>query len=381
MSATAAGFREDARDAELVGLAYQAAGGAVPWDRFLDALRRRCSAHAATLFDYDYVDSATRFIGAVGIDRSMLVSYAAHYGSSNLWVLAQRNSVSGSVVLSQDLASLEQLRRNECFNHWHRPQEFDFAIGSNIEVTARSTLKLGVLRGEVEGPMGAEQKALFECLMPHLQHAMRLANSRDECAARLQALQLACEDSATAVLTLAVTGRVVDLNAAAQRILDRADGLRLGPAGRVELGTPEGQRSFQRLLHQALAGQFGPDSVVGMPVARASGGKNYFVEVQRLSSPPADPMRSEAAAVFVMLIRDPQARRAIRESVLEQTLHLTPAEARLTARLADGLELREAAKALGIAESTARFVLKHVLAKTGCHRQVELLRMVYGLSG
>ena len=58
---------------------------------------------------------------------------------------------------------------------------------------------------------------------------------------------------------------------------------------------------------------------------------------------------------------------------LKDRFNLTPAEARLLARLMTGESLRSCAKALGIKYETARSSLKSVFLKTGTHSQTELV--------
>ncbi|WP_169775802.1 helix-turn-helix transcriptional regulator, partial [Escherichia coli] len=57
-----------------------------------------------------------------------------------------------------------------------------------------------------------------------------------------------------------------------------------------------------------------------------------------------------------------------------------PAEARLAARLKEGLSLKEAAEELGIAVNTARNQVKSVFEKLGVNRQSDLIRHLTELS-
>ena len=61
---------------------------------------------------------------------------------------------------------------------------------------------------------------------------------------------------------------------------------------------------------------------------------------------------------------------------LKDRFDLTPAEARLVARLMTGESLRSCAKALGIKYETLRSRLKSVFQKTKTHRQAELVMVV-----
>ena len=54
---------------------------------------------------------------------------------------------------------------------------------------------------------------------------------------------------------------------------------------------------------------------------------------------------------------------------------LSPAEEKLADAVIAGVPLNEAAEKLGIQLSTARTRLKTIQAKTGCHRQLDLVRL------
>lgn len=82
------------------------------------------------------------------------------------------------------------------------------------------------------------------------------------------------------------------------------------------------------------------------------------------------------AALF---IGDPKQRTGDPFENLGRLYGLTPAESRLAWLLVGDFSLAEAAAQLGIAQSTARTVLKRVLAKTGTRRQASLVRLL--LSG
>jgi len=63
-------------------------------------------------------------------------------------------------------------------------------------------------------------------------------------------------------------------------------------------------------------------------------------------------------------------------NLLAGTFGLSPAEARLASIMAGGVDLRTAAGELGVARDTARNQLKAIFAKTGAHRQSELVELL-----
>jgi len=61
---------------------------------------------------------------------------------------------------------------------------------------------------------------------------------------------------------------------------------------------------------------------------------------------------------------------------LRETYELTRQEARVGTLIGEGHTIRDAARDLGIRESTARWHLKNVFSKLDIHRQVELVRLI-----
>jgi DNA-binding CsgD family transcriptional regulator len=78
-----------------------------------------------------------------------------------------------------------------------------------------------------------------------------------------------------------------------------------------------------------------------------------------------------------VVIKDPHARLHASTSSrreLAELYGLTRAEERLLHFILDGLGLFEAAERLGVSRNTARTHMKRIYAKTGTHRQAELMR-------
>ena len=83
----------------------------------------------------------------------------------------------------------------------------------------------------------------------------------------------------------------------------------------------------------------------------------------------------------LLLIHDPDRTVPLPAERLCRVFGLTPAEAKLAAALAGGSTLGQYADRASIKIGTARWYLKQVLAKTGVHRQSELVRNVIATVG
>lgn len=92
--------------------------------------------------------------------------------------------------------------------------------------------------------------------------------------------------------------------------------------------------------------------------------------------PPYGPVSAPLKRTAMLVLRDPARPAMLPVDDLERLFGLSPAEARLATRLADGDGLDEAAQMLGISRNTARSQLQSVFTKTGVNRQGDLVRLL-----
>ena len=78
----------------------------------------------------------------------------------------------------------------------------------------------------------------------------------------------------------------------------------------------------------------------------------------------------------LLVLSDLDVERPPNTTLIAQAFGLTPAETRLASLIATGLSLGQAAEELGVARETVRARLKAVFAKTGTHRQGELVALL-----
>ena len=111
-----------------------------------------------------------------------------------------------------------------------------------------------------------------------------------------------------------------------------------------------------------------------MLVARPSGKRAFCVLVSPLSQD--NELMAGAKPAVCVSITDPERHDVLPVSLLRSLFGLTPAEAKLAARLARGDALAAAADELGISYATARTQLAMIFRKTDTSRQGELIRLL-----
>ena len=178
-----------------------------------------------------------------------------------------------------------------------------------------------------------------------------------------------------AVLGLDSTGRVQAVSRTAKTLL--GGGLQVR-RGYLSAADPVLQCRLNALASAAI--QYDPLRPRPMPapvvIARPSG-RALHVDAFPM---PRDFQSLLSGVVALLLLREVEDRAVSLARALRQDFALTPAEIRLAVVMADGAALQDASERMGIAVSTARAQLKSVFAKTGTHRQGELVALLARLA-
>jgi DNA-binding CsgD family transcriptional regulator len=210
-------------------------------------------------------------------------------------------------------------------------------------------------------------------LVPHLRRLSQIRMHLMEQEFRTKSLEATIDLMATGVILLNRSGRVVVLNQAAKTLLDDSNVLD------IQKGFLCPAHSFDRLtLDKCIANALERDKTVEAPggalrIDDFDSGRSLSLIISPL--PRGRQRREDLGAV--VYISDGQA--TVSEPAqqrLESLWGLTPAEARVSAALACGTDLKDYASQWKISIHTARNQLKQALAKSGSRRQSELTRLV-----
>lgn len=246
------------------------------------------------------------------------------------------------------------------------PTGFAIGAGTVIQGTNDDAIAL-TLEGFASEAAVRRQLPLLDLLRPHIARAtslavrMRLIQSD----AAVQALDLV----GTSAAIIAPSGRLRSMNAG---FADRMGNRCYERGGKLRFRSPLLSSRIDRAIAAAqLDGR--PSATLVTPADDTT--DSYALHVIPLRNAARDRFDSNG---LLLILADPRNRAAPQAGMLRLLFDLTPAEAMLAAELAAGHPLRDAATRRGIAYSTARVYLRQIFAKTGCHRQSELMTLLAG---
>lgn len=173
------------------------------------------------------------------------------------------------------------------------------------------------------------------------------------------------------------TGRIQHLNRAAQACMAAVAAPCRAEHERLVFAASEANTQFRHLLTAACR-QRSPASAGAFRLSRDAG-PWWGVSVLPLkASHPLASFRQIHLAMVVLA--DPQGSVCPSAPLLGELLDLTPTEARLALALAAGKTIHDFASTESCSWHTVRTHLKNLLRKTGCHRQLDLVRLIQALA-
>lgn len=221
-------------------------------------------------------------------------------------------------------------------------------------------------------------RALLAALSPHLARALPLYAAIAAAERARMVAEYVLESSAIGVVLVEGDGTVLAVNATARETMARTALLAL--RGQRLIAAAPADRAALRAAVEAMARAQGPQLDPGryLSVALADPAGSARLTLIVRPGPPYSPVSAPLRRTAVVIVRDPGLPATLPPGDLAALFGLTPAEARLAARLADGAGLDEAAVALGVTRNTARSQLQAIFAKTGVNRQGDLVRLLLG---
>lgn len=307
---------------------------------------------------------------------------AAHYSK-----LSERNDLllrnpGLSVIYDRMFFSEAEMDYSEMYR-WRAGFDFRYFIGGQL-VRTESTLSMAaVQRSRRQGHATQLEIEAFAAFRPHLGRGLQIQDRLVALEQESSSAWTVIEDASFGIVVLTDDRRIWRCNREAERIM--AEGGEIdGQGGKLAARRPVDNAALQRLIAGAVetAHGRGRDGGVGggggsMALAKRAGPRPYAVLVAPV--PERAALLSLAAPAVMVLLTDPDRAPETPAQLLRRVYGLTRKEAQLALALAGGATLANAAEGLRIAEGTARRHLAAIFARTGIHRQSDLVRLILSL--
>jgi DNA-binding CsgD family transcriptional regulator len=361
---------DEARLLRLAASAYEAAVAPELWPAFLKGWTQSVSADCALLQVHDFRQSQSTILISFGMNPRLRESYTDYYSKINVWRnqgYARRKYAAGKTNIDEELCPRAYLECSEFYNDCLAPMDAVHSMGSVLALQDGRAPTLTVLRGKRKTGFDEDERRVADFLLPFLVRAWSVYQRLDVLSAGEQVL----DSLPYGVIFVSANESVVHCNRAARHLLREQDGILLR-GGILHAADPLSEVSLRHVMAMALSAGRPPAAT---PVRRPSCRRAYQVTAAPLRNglPQFRGMAAPAAVVFIF---DPDSIRTPQPDLLIQLYGLTPKEALITQKLAEGKSVEQAAQELQIRYETARTHLRRIFSKTQTSRQTELLLLL-----
>lgn len=261
--------------------------------------------------------------------------------------------------------SPEELDREPFYTEFLRSWGLGWCVGTAIRSPPGDTLVFSVEREHHKGPVERHQAEALDGLRPHLARSALLSARMGLERARAGVEVLQAVGLPAAVLTS--NGRALVFN---EKLASLSPTIRIGARDKVSFGRSESTAIFESILPTLRDPKAGGRS---LPLPAESGSPPIIVHFL--------PIRRSALDIFsgayaLMYVTELAIKAGPQPALLEALFDLTAAEAKVASQLVEGQSVSEIALRQGVASNTVRMQLKSIFAKTGVHRQAELVGLL-----
>jgi DNA-binding CsgD family transcriptional regulator len=233
---------------------------------------------------------------------------------------------------------------------------------------------LRVTRPCTAQPFESAETEVLATLVPHIKRALSLCATLQVSKWERQLYSGILDRLKVGTIVLDERGQILKLSEMAQDVVDEMDGLKL-IGGHLHAVSPSEDRHLQALIKAVLtASDRSKVRPQALSLPRPSGSRDLGLVVQSVCATGAYTSMSRAAVAIFLRAADQGAE--VEYEILRQLFDLTPAEASVASRLAEGLSLEEAANDLDVSLNTVRAHLRSIFSKNGITRQTHLVRML-----
>ncbi len=299
-------------------------------------------------------------------------AWADDWHRRDLWVERSLAHGAGRIITDEDLVRPQEQSRSGFYQEWLPRLGIHHMLGAVFPVSPGVMGVLGIHRPRDAGAYTDRERRQAALVLPHLQRALqigqRFAVLSDQHSTALQAL----DRFDTGVFVVDRACRIIHASPRAEAMMRECPEI-VVDRGRLSLHPTSLRDKLSALVHAAVetaVARVGKaDAALLVPRARRA---PLVLNVAPLR-PHARFHNRERPAAMVFL-RDPETPLSARR--LRELFGLTRTEASVAAALGDGKSPENIAADLGIGIGTVRTHLKRVLAKTGTHRQAQLVALL-----
>lgn len=288
---------------------------------------------------------------------------------------------------SMDSLTEPEFQTTRFYREWVQPQGLrDSSVCKFVQTGDRIGLVAAVTRASRD-LVRPEEHRFMQLLAPHFRRAAMIGDLLNTQSKTEQSYRQLIESLSSPVILTDRYGKVHQLNAAADALLEKAESLQLVDGylranEKVQTTSVSTQVLNIQSLQQAIELAAQGDASLGhrgIGITLQAPGQTPLVAYV-LPLQVSDIRSGFTKAAVAIFLCSRETAMPVAESLLATLYALTPAEIRVFQHVAQGMSAKEIANSLHLSESTVVTHTRHLLSKTDTHKQTQLMALAAALT-
>jgi DNA-binding CsgD family transcriptional regulator/PAS domain-containing protein len=358
---------------DTIGAIYDCALDPLRWPDTCRKIADLCESTAGGICVHDMRHAQNDQLFVFGYEPEFLEKLGKHYAQSPM-------AASDVVASIGDVSALSTERDDLLESRFYREVLEPFGLQDIIWFPALRTggrmASMHASRQEKAPHYQQREISLFKLLSPHVCRVLAISDVLDIRTLRSEVLERTLDGLVAGVFLTARDGRLVYMNAAAERQIKTGNALRI-VNNRIAPIDPTARAALSKAIDEAARDDIDKDlSEHSLAIPDVDGGTGYVATLLPVDRGQRRDIIAPFAASVAVFTKDPVQAPLMPGEAFARLYNLTGGELRVVLALAQGLGAKEAADMLGISEPTVRTHLKHMFSKTDTNRQADLVRLL-----
>ncbi len=373
----------DLYDNSLVSAIYDATIDDTKWQDVVDIMSARIPGTTTSIVRHNLEPVIEANILYSGFDPKQIDNYQAYFKNINPILNILKKKKSNSCKKEDIIFRTSDILNTEYYNDYLKPQGVKKGIHVKLKYSENGLLTFSKLIKEGEdGKVTAKSLLQARTYLPHISRAIQISRHLSSARINIRNLENTLDKLAVSVFVIANSQAVTYSNPAAQKLLTTSAALRIDQFNHIQASHHPSDEQLQAAI---VFSQSNPYPFPPVKIHRSDNKHPLVAIALRYDCESAwqtkfNKMFSDRMENIYLFVFDPAARVVPQNQIITSAFNLTPAEARLTQALAQGVILQDYADQIGISRNTARNHLAAIMEKMGITRQTELISIIAQLS-
>jgi DNA-binding CsgD family transcriptional regulator len=355
---------------------YDAALDPAEWEALLAEIASAIGAVAGFYAGLDIRHGRGAFWYTTGHDERVATLYNEHYLSIDP-TLAHIIKTLGKAFACSEYLSDAEVAASRFHTEFMIPNGIRYVLSGVVSMQGSMVSFFGFQRHISQLSFSQIEADFLQRLIPHFAKADQVA-AKVSTVSDAKRLAMAVLDRMDyGIIIVNQAGHVRMTNQRAEQWLQAGEAIQ-SLFGRIRLANIKDNDALSGLIRTAASGNNDDMQARNIETLAPQGGARVRITVLPVSNDEKRQLDDDEAGV-VLVLSDNNQQRIMASSVLQDSYGLTVAETRVATGLARGQTQDELSETLFVSLATIKTHTQHIYQKIGISRQVDLVRLVYGL--